>query len=65
MGGTPLRIWGKGKGNRPLLIINIINKKYLCVYLPQSRQRAKLFLQSSELGLPQPLARRRVRPPPP
>jgi len=31
----------------------------------QSRQSAKLFLQSSELGLPQPLARRRVTVPPP
>jgi hypothetical protein len=31
---------------------------------PQSRQSAKLFLQSSELGLPQPLARRLVRPSP-
>ncbi len=29
----------------------------------QSRQSAKLFLQSSELGLPQPLTRRRVCPP--
>jgi hypothetical protein len=29
----------------------------------QSRQSAKLFLQSSELGLPQPLTRRLVRPP--
>jgi hypothetical protein len=32
--------------------------------LPQSRQSAKLFLQASELGLPQPLTRRRVCPPP-
>jgi hypothetical protein len=30
----------------------------------QSRQSAKLFLQSSELGLPQPLTRLRVFPPP-
>ncbi len=30
----------------------------------QSKQSAKLFLQSSELGLPQPLARRRICPPP-
>ncbi len=30
---------------------------------PQSRQSAKLFLQSSELGLPHPLTRRRVCPP--
>ncbi len=32
---------------------------------PQSRQSAKLFLQSSESGLPQPLTRRRVCPPSP
>jgi hypothetical protein len=31
---------------------------------PQSRQSAKLFLQSSELGLPQPLTRSLVRPSP-
>jgi hypothetical protein len=31
----------------------------------QSRQSAKLFLKSSELGLPQPLTRRLVWPPPP
>jgi hypothetical protein len=30
----------------------------------QSRQSAKFFLQLSELGLPQPLTRRRVCPPP-
>jgi hypothetical protein len=30
---------------------------------PLSRQSAKLFLQSSEMGLPQPLTRRRVCPP--
>ncbi len=30
----------------------------------QSRQSAKLFLQSLELGLPQPLTSRRVCPPP-
>ncbi len=34
-------------------------------FTPQSRQSAKLFLQSSELVLPQPLNRRRVSPPPP
>ena len=38
---------------------------YLQNYNPQSRQSAKLFLQSSELGLPPPLARRHVCPPPP
>jgi hypothetical protein len=32
-------------------------------YGPQCRQSAKLFLQSSELELPHPLARRRVCPP--
>jgi hypothetical protein len=31
----------------------------------QSIQSAKLFLKSSELGLPQPLTSRRVYPPPP
>jgi hypothetical protein len=31
----------------------------------QSRQSAKLFLQSLDLGLPHPLSRRRVCPPPP
>ncbi len=31
---------------------------------PRGRQSAKLFLQSSELGLPQPLTHRRVCPPP-
>jgi hypothetical protein len=34
------------------------------VSTPQSRQSAKLFLQSSDLGLPHPLARRRVCAPP-
>jgi hypothetical protein len=32
---------------------------------PQSRQSAKLFLQSSEIGTPHPLSCRRVCPPPP
>ncbi len=31
---------------------------------PQSRQSAEGFLQSSELGLPQPLTRRQICPPP-
>ncbi len=31
----------------------------------QSRQSARIFLQSSELGTPHPLTRRRVCPPPP
>jgi hypothetical protein len=34
------------------------------MYTPQSSQSAKLFVQSSELGLPQPLTRTRVCPPP-
>jgi hypothetical protein len=34
-------------------------------WFAQIRQSAKLFLQSSELGLPQPLTPRRVVPPPP
>ncbi len=37
---------------------------YCCVQFTEYRQSAKLFLQSSELGLPQPLTRRRVCPPP-
>jgi hypothetical protein len=40
----------------------------LCVFSgrleAQSRQSARLFLQPSELGLPHPLARRRVCPSP-
>jgi hypothetical protein len=32
----------------------------LCPLFPLSRQSAKIFLQSSELGLPHPLTRRRV-----
>jgi hypothetical protein len=31
----------------------------------QSRQSAKLFLQSSELGFPNPVTRTRMRTPPP
>jgi hypothetical protein len=42
------------------------NWGYIFCQLPaQSRQSAKLFLKSSELGLPQPLTRRRVCPLPP
>ncbi len=37
---------------------------YMGTLLTQSRQSAKLFLQSPELALPQPLTRRRVCPPP-
>ncbi len=36
---------------------------YTRLSFPQSRQSAKLFLQSSELGLPHPLSRRRLCPP--
>jgi hypothetical protein len=42
-----------------------INGIAFAVRWTQSRQSAKLFLQSSELGLPQPLTRRRVFSPPP
>jgi hypothetical protein len=52
---------------------SVINKKYkktvrergsgLCFI--QSRQSPKLFLKSSDLGLPQPLTLKRVCPPPP
>ncbi len=35
------------------------------MFNPQSRKSAMLFLKSSELGLPQPLTRRGVCPPPP
>jgi hypothetical protein len=47
-----------------------ISVRDLCIYIfpgsvcPQSRQSAKLFLQSSELGLPNPSPCRRVCPPP-
>ncbi len=37
-------------------------REQVCV-TTQSRQSAKLFLQSSELGLPHPFSRRRVCPP--
>jgi hypothetical protein len=37
---------------------------FLLRRFPQSRQSAKRFLKSSELGLPQPLTCRRVCPPP-
>jgi hypothetical protein len=45
----------------------ILLKSFRAIYpfRPQSRQSAKLFLQSSVLGLPQPLTRRRVCPLPP
>ncbi len=38
---------------------------WLCRYCAQNRQSAKLFLQSSKLGLPHPLTCRRVLHPPP
>ncbi len=37
---------------------------YTVLYCTQSRQSAKISLQSSELGLPHPLTRRRMCPPP-
>jgi hypothetical protein len=48
---------------------NMFKKEYHpCTFTsfvnPQSRQSARLFLQSSELGLPLPLTRRRVCPSP-
>ncbi len=46
---------------RDLHIEHILSVGYT---LPQSRQSAKLSLKSSELGLPKPLTRRRVCPPP-
>jgi hypothetical protein len=54
---------------RLLYITRALNLKinthtlYVRYYRSQSRQSAKLFLHSSELGLPQPLACRRVCPP--
>jgi hypothetical protein len=54
-----------------ILVIVKLNCYFIFTFLhhttlfkPQSRQSAKLFLQSSQLGLPQPLTRRRVCPPP-
>jgi hypothetical protein len=47
-------------------VLVIYSKCFLsvpCHFYSQSRQSAKLFPQSSELGLPQPLTRRRVCPP--
>ncbi len=45
-------------------LIHLSSETYSILW-PQSRQSAKLFLKSSELGLPQPLTRSRVCPPPP
>jgi hypothetical protein len=42
----------------------IYSRHYLEDQWPQGWQSAKPFLQSSELGLPQPLTRTRVCPPP-
>ncbi len=44
-------------------LIHLSSETY-SILRPQSRQSAKLFLKSSELGLPQPLTRSRVCPPP-
>ncbi len=52
---------GRGPSNVKLLCQSVIG--WTIGVVPQSRQSAKLFHQSSELGLPQPLARRRVCPP--
>ncbi len=56
---NPARIWRKNKGRTCGLQISIGN-----VAKSQSRQSAKLFLKSSELGLPHPLTRRLVCLPP-
>jgi hypothetical protein len=55
----PRLVWGRARVGSPW--------GWPCSGIPscptsQSRQSAKLFLQSSELGLPQPLTRRRVCP---
>ncbi len=42
-----------------------LHARHLWTFRPQSRLSAKLFLQSSELGLPHPTTRRRACPPPP
>jgi hypothetical protein len=49
-------------GARVGALVNV-NPCRLCGRTPQSRQNAKCFLQSSELGLPHPFSRRRVCPP--
>jgi hypothetical protein len=46
------------------VVVPVLHGKSLASQKPQ-RQSAKLFLQSSELGLSHPLTRRRVSPPPP
>jgi hypothetical protein len=68
-----LACWKRGVGVETIPVIIVF--VYLSVFQmglifgrrrikPQSRQSAKPFLQSSELGLPPPLTRRRVCPPP-
>jgi len=47
-----------------LTVKTAVVETVLCPLYPQSRQSAKLFLKSSELGLPQPLTRRQMCPPP-
>ena len=44
--------------------IHLVGGFCVSLYVAQSRQSARLFLQSSELGLPRPLNRRGVCPPP-
>jgi hypothetical protein len=56
--------WKNSLDFTPIFIANM----NMCIYQKywsQSRQSTKLFIQSSELGLPKPLTRRRVCPPPP
>ncbi len=44
--------------------LDIVGIRNICRAFPHRVGRVLLFLQRSELGLPQPLARRRVCPPP-
>jgi hypothetical protein len=56
---------GGGGGGSVLGGWGTLYSVHATVHRAQSRQSAKLFLLSSELGLPQPLTRRRVCPLPP
>ncbi len=50
--------WPGGQRSRPSFHTQVNKFRCLLWTEPQSKQSAKLFLQSSELGLPQPLTRR-------
>ncbi len=54
-----LSLSGSQLGSMGQLFSGQVNRSAVGVEVPQNRQCAKLFLQSSELGLPQPLTRRR------